>query len=419
MRGRLSLDEVLDRRLEPGLAAPVCVALSGGGDSVALLALTLDWAKARGRRVLALTVDHGLNPESPAWTAFAGDTARRLGADWRALSWAGEKPETGLPAAARAARHGLLADAAREAGATVVLMAHTLDDVAEGEAMRAEGVALGALREWSPSPAWPEGRGVFLLRPLLAAGREALREELRARGLGWIEDPANADQRFHRARVRRGRMSTFAVGNPHPRLRADAQPGPSLSRPGEGFGLLALSPAAHAATLAAALVCASGQSRPPRREPLARLRARIRSGQAFTATLAGARIELSEGEVLIFREPGRSGLSSRRLMPGAASIWDGRFEILVEEACEVRPLAGLANRLSIPDRAEIAHLPPAARPTLPVLVFNRTLSPVLAFRGARVSNLVESRFRAACGAFTHERELVAASRGAARSASLC
>ena len=67
MRGRLSLDPVLDRRLAsghgPGLAAPLVVALSGGGDSVALLALTMEWAARRDRRVLALTVDHGLNPD--------------------------------------------------------------------------------------------------------------------------------------------------------------------------------------------------------------------------------------------------------------------------------------------------------------------------------------------------------------------
>ncbi|HEY0601010.1 ATP-binding protein, partial [Brevundimonas sp.] len=57
--------------------------MSGGGDSVALLRLASDWARANGRRLLALTVDHGLSPDSAAWTAFAARAARAAGADWR------------------------------------------------------------------------------------------------------------------------------------------------------------------------------------------------------------------------------------------------------------------------------------------------------------------------------------------------
>ncbi|RZJ95179.1 MAG: PP-loop family protein, partial [Brevundimonas sp.] len=96
----------LDLRLTRETGRPVALALSGGGDSVALLRLATDWARARGRSVLALTVDHRLNVESDGWTAFAGEAARAAGADWRGLSWDGDKPKTGLTAAARAVRHG-------------------------------------------------------------------------------------------------------------------------------------------------------------------------------------------------------------------------------------------------------------------------------------------------------------------------
>src|SRR4051812_3221907 len=57
----------LDRRLGANASAPLAVGFSGGGDSLALLILTLDWARAHGRSVLALTVDHRLNPASAAW----------------------------------------------------------------------------------------------------------------------------------------------------------------------------------------------------------------------------------------------------------------------------------------------------------------------------------------------------------------
>ncbi|MFT4251404.1 MAG: ATP-binding protein, partial [Caulobacter sp.] len=62
---------VLARRLRPGATTPLAVGFSGGSDSLALLRLTLDWARPRGRAVLALTVDHGLNPASEGWTADA------------------------------------------------------------------------------------------------------------------------------------------------------------------------------------------------------------------------------------------------------------------------------------------------------------------------------------------------------------
>ena len=142
---------------------------------------------------MALCVDHQLQGASGDWTRFAAGAAASQGAQFRALAWTGDKPRTGLPAAARAARHALIAEAARNAGAGVALFAHTRDDVAEAALMRAEGTSLGRLRAWAPSPAWPQGRGVFVLRPLLEVARSELRELLRARGLGWIEDPAGAE----------------------------------------------------------------------------------------------------------------------------------------------------------------------------------------------------------------------------------
>ncbi|MFN4186301.1 MAG: ATP-binding protein, partial [Hyphomonas sp.] len=62
----------LDRRLSAETLQPVALALSGGGDSIALLRLAAAWARARGRPLTALSVDHRLNPASADWTRFAG-----------------------------------------------------------------------------------------------------------------------------------------------------------------------------------------------------------------------------------------------------------------------------------------------------------------------------------------------------------
>ena len=410
----------LDARLSPDADRPVAVALSGGGDSMALLHLAADWAGGRRRRLLALTVDHRLSPDSAEWTAFAGRAARALGADWRALSWDGPKPATGLPAAARDARHALLADAARSAGARVILMAHTADDRAESDWMRGQGATLGALREWAPSPAWPEGRGVMLMRPLLEARRAELRAFLEARGAAWVEDPANTDPRFLRSRAR----AALSAARPSPDegaadLRTRAGGDPVLGSEDEGSayrqdapgphlwaGLLTLSRAAPARVLAAALLSASGGAAPPRGARLAALHARIVSGADFTATLASARVEAVGGTVLITREPGRRGLADLALTPGEPLVWDRRFEITaLRPGWGVGPLKGRMAALSDADRSVLNAIPAAARPVLPVLFRDDGSRPVLAWRHARTRCLVAARLVAATDGIGHEGDL--------------
>ncbi len=419
---------ILDRRLDPGSRAPLAVALSGGGDSVALLALTAAWAAPQGRKVLALTVDHGLQADSPSWSAFAHETATRLAAAWRGLAWTGPKPASGLPAAARAARHALIADAARAAGATVVMFAQTLDDLREGETMRAtEGTTLGRVREWGPSPAWPEGREVFLLRPLLGVTRAELRAFLGDQELGWIEDPANDDLRFARARARRrlaggGLIEVSTIEADEPTRRA------ALAAPVDASGTIRIARATPltAAFLSAACLCAAGGTRPPRRHQIARLLARLDAEPAFVAALAGARIEADETEVRFLRDAGetaRGGLAAVQVQPGRASIWDGRFEVGADQAVEIRAAKGLLSQLDSKERAGFSAFPAAARSALPVVIDGGRIyapfAPVLAVQGARVRCLVGPRLAAACGVAAHEEQIVSVTRGVGVTASLC
>jgi tRNA(Ile)-lysidine synthase len=357
-------ETLLDARLKPACSAAIVVALSGGGDSVALLAMTVAWARARGRPVLALTVDHGLQPQSAAWSRFATETAAKLGAAHRTLLWTGDKPSTGVSAAARAARHALLADAAREAGASVILMGHTADDRLEADLMRAEGSTLGRLRPWAPSPAWPEGRGVFLLRPLLDVRRATLRRWLAAQRLGWIEDPANADPRSGRARAR---LAAQGAPDPPP---AEASPRSPLL---DGTGLTsdgrilvdraALAGSADARRFAAAaLACAAGATLPAKAGRIEALLERLCGDGPVTATLGGARLDADASRVASPATPAkRSGAASRPSGSGriAASWWDGRFEAAPgDPAVIVLPLRGRAATLPPAQRRALAFLPP-------------------------------------------------------------
>lgn len=403
---------VLDARLESDVDQPLVVALSGGGDSMALLRLTGAWARRRGRKLLAVTVDHGLNPDSARWNALAEQAARAVGADWRPLRWTGPKPASGLPAAARRARHRLLADAARLAGARVILMAHTADDAAEGVWMQAEGSTLGRLRAWAPSPAWPEGRGLMLLRPLLAARRTELRDWLVAAGCDWIEDPANADPRFARARARR---ALAADGSPATSTEAPAGPARGVLAVEDDQVLVARDISGRA--LAAALVCAGGGDRLPRGDRLAVLLSRLRAGEAFVAVLAGARLEADQACIRICREPGelrRGGAAPLPLPPHVETVWDGRWLVRVDEpGWSVAAADGRMARLSDADRAALKSLPPGLRAARPVLIRNDPPATVLAGKGGKAQALVGERLARALDRMTHESDRDAVFHGAA------
>lgn len=369
---------------------------------------------------MALTVDHGLNPDSADWSRACAAAAARLGARWIGLRWRGDKPQAGLPAAARRARHALIADAARASGAGVILFGHTADDLSEADWMRAQGVSVGRPREWAPSPVWPEGRGLMALRPLLDVRRDDLRALLRQQGLAWIDDPANVDPRYARARARAALEASAKPVWPVAETRL-----PPVAFAADWTGTVTVDRAASPRALAAAVLSAGGGDAPPRGERIDRLAQRLAQPEPhrprLTAALAGARIESDGAGVRILREAGdyrRHGLRPVPASPGVVRIWDGRFAIEVPgPGWRVAPAQGRLARLSPADRAVLKALPPAVRPTLPVLFRDESDAPVLAWRAARVETLVAQRLALALGSasgqMTHERQLDDAIHGAA------
>ncbi|MEM7462182.1 MAG: tRNA lysidine(34) synthetase TilS [Pseudomonadota bacterium] len=221
---RLSPDELFKGLNPKGI---VLVAVSGGGDSVALLLLAHAWANKKDITLHAVTVDHGLRPEAAAEAAFVASICDGLNVDHTTLGWEGIKPHSGLADAARKARYALMEEFALEIGSDLILSGHTADDQAETVHMR-------MLRDRSVSGSWdsnedePEddgllqlsgvrssGRGLSgmarhsllpggceLVRPLLEVSREELRAYLGGFPQNWIEDPTNWDMSFERARIR-------------------------------------------------------------------------------------------------------------------------------------------------------------------------------------------------------------------------
>jgi tRNA(Ile)-lysidine synthase len=162
--------------------------------------------------------------------------------------------------------------------------------------------------------------------------------------------------------------------------------------------------------VAAACLCAAGTTRPPRRDRLARLTHRLNSAEAFTATLAGARVEADADTVLFMRDAGesaRGGLQPIQLQPDQPTVWDGRFEVTSSQPATVAPLKGQMTRLSNAEREALKAVPAAARPALPLLVTANGLTcPLLAEApAATVTPLALARFRAATGFIECEEDL--------------
>jgi tRNA(Ile)-lysidine synthase len=183
-------------------APAIVLAVSGGPDSIALMWLAARWrrALARGPRLIAATVDHGLRPEAAREARDVKRLAKELDLPHRTLRWGGAKPKTGVPAAARAARYRLLAEVARASGATHILTAHTRDDQAETLLMRmlrGSGIAgLAAMARQS------QREGVWLARPLLDIPKSQLIATLNKAKIAFVEDPTNRDTSYTRPRLR-------------------------------------------------------------------------------------------------------------------------------------------------------------------------------------------------------------------------
>lgn len=338
-----------------GYHQTIGLAVSGGSDSLALLMLGAAWANARGRDVIAATVDHGLRPEALAEAEGVAAICEQLGVRHDILTWSHFGRSGGAPgqAEARRARHALLAGWARAKDAGLIALGHTRDDRIETFLMRARKGSgwhgLAGPLPLAPSPVWPEGRGLQLGRPLLAFGREELRAELRARSLDWVEDPSNEAERYERVRTRqlvarlepeaRNRIIRIMGAAIEARVNAlsRARAALELCQHDGAETILPLAvisglqPDAKLRLVEALVMAAGGAETVPRREALERLSDRLVEigGLSGGMTLAGAWVRRHRQSIGFSVAPPRRGAEN-----APPPAWDRAHALLADPAAE-------------------------------------------------------------------------------------
>ncbi len=326
--------------------ARVVAAVSGGGDSVALVHLLRE-LEGGGHLVLAglAHLNHRLRPEADDDEAFCRALAAAAGVSCDVahvdVAAAAAAARVSVEVAGREARYAFFERVRLARAAHAVAVAHTRDDQAETVLLRLlRGAGTRGLRGALPS------RG-GIVRPLLTCGRDELRAYLAARGAAWREDATNADTAILRNRIRHDLL---------PRLVRDYQPGAARllartaelahdddayltaaahtaaavvsSKQGDGHlvrsaDLLALPPAIGRRVVQLTLQ-RGGATRAVRLADVERALAVCRSAQAAGGNVAGVTVERFSADAVLFN---RSGRSVHRPMPPRTLEVPGLVEV--------------------------------------------------------------------------------------------
>lgn len=333
----------------------LAVGVSGGSDSVALLVLLDDWRRRQGWNgdLVALTVDHGLRPESAGEAAYVSEICQKAQIPHDTLVWPGPKPTSNIQSEARDARMQLMADRMRGLGMVTLVLGHHQDDQVEtfyDRLTRGSGVyGLGAMS----SDHEHEVLGIRILRPLLSTQKVRLTATLVERGVDWCRDPSNFDEKYKRVRLRRiaGLLAEEGL-DPDRVVKTAAR----MRRASDALmiwldriwaesveehvaGPVRISHAAFAALplemrlklLAQMVHRVTAQQVPARLSKLEVLEVALTNKSRVKLPLAGALVERRGDAVFAWKEAGRVPPETLVIPDRHAAVWDRRYRIVLPE----------------------------------------------------------------------------------------
>jgi tRNA(Ile)-lysidine synthase len=343
----------------------IALAVSGGSDSAAMLHLVVSWAARQNSSIslTVLSVDHGLRTGSAQECVRVGEWCKVLGVKHVTLRWLGEKPSTGIQAKGRDARYKLMTDWCLAHNVPVLLTAHTADDQAETIVMRQSRTSTAkSLAGIWPSRDW---NGVQVMRPLLLARRQELRDYLSSQNLSWIDDPSNFNTRYERVRIREklagdADLAKTAAHALHAVkvTQQEAYDWTNAHLSISDLGLLSCSRESLKSIdtdlgdeILTRLFILSGIRHLPELKSRQSVWSWLSSGQLKRRTLGGLIFAARKHDILIAREPGRISDETIIIPITGKVVWDGRFAVEGPEGAEIRPagkIDGIARRRDIP-----------------------------------------------------------------------
>ncbi len=311
----------------------LAVAVSGGGDSLALLHIL-----SAIRDVKAVTVDHALRAESAAEAESVAGICADWSVDHAVLRWAHGELTGNIQAEARKARRDLITDWAISAGVTHVVTGHTLNDQAENFLLRlARGSGIAGLAAMRSDVAI---NGIHWRRPLLSTERETLRAYLRHQKIDWFEDPSNQNTDFGRVKMRQALVQLAEVGIDAKAI-ADTSQRLADANVALDWSVRRLAKAAlqiradgevrinrkifteypheqQRRLLNEVILWMSGADYPPRYDTLAP----FLTGEVSTLTVQGCLMRTDQDDFIIRREPGKTAGPG----PVTTPLWDHRWQ---------------------------------------------------------------------------------------------
>ncbi|MFT7144867.1 MAG: tRNA(Ile)-lysidine synthase [Alphaproteobacteria bacterium] len=196
----------------------IAVAVSGGSDSMALLHLLID--QGFSEQITVLHFDHNLRTESESEANRLRTYVESLSISFISAKWQSPVTEGNLQQAARLARYAFFKKMCLKHNLDYVMVAHSMDDVAETFLMR---LARGSgLRGLSSMQVQSDALGVKVVRPLLHIGREVLQSYLVNKQIKYISDPSNDNPKFFRIRIRKLKKILHDSGLTYQNIRESA-----------------------------------------------------------------------------------------------------------------------------------------------------------------------------------------------------
>ncbi len=376
----------------------LAIAFSGGGDSMALLALAANWV-SNTKQIHAFIIDHDLRHGSQSEAKRALSRAETLGVRAQILQchWPDNRPKTAIQEKARIARYRLLAEACDKLGVEnlPLLLGHTFDDQLETVYMRRGGKdwrGLAGMALCAPLPVVPSIYNIKAVRPLLGFRRKQLRKWNKRQGLKWIEDPSNENTDFTRIRARqtlqeRPELKPVLMAQNQAakevlaaeklvlkelieqNVKAHLWGGLELSEP---FLQSRVGQISEALRYILAAFWTATNITPSQR---LRLASKLKTTDFKGATLGGVHFVPASRRVLCVRDLGvltgrhqKPALADMMIKSGRLLVWDKRFILKSTAGGLIKPLATCYDMLSPKQKNQLGQLSLIVRQALPALI---------------------------------------------------